>query len=516
MNPRWPLIVGTVLLIALGLGLRWEYSADWLVDGRVTLVDADCYTRLFRVQEILNGHGLFQRFHHFENYPAGIKPHTTFPLDALILLLYFPLKWISAHPLDWAGALVSPLLYALTGLLIAVQRSISVTSRAFLLLGLALLPPLVWATPFARPDHQALLVALICVAWIAEWRRWQTPGRFWHIVFIVTMALALWTSAFEPLALLIVLLIVNLIFRSRAQEKMAGSEIERWSPLLFLIPAGAAYSAGSFFSSDDPYLWNWLATIGEIKPLAFGQLVILLSPLLLLTPVLFFRTWRLRGLQPELILFTFLTVTLAGLSLWQRRWFYFAGLAEIFLVAWWLQHEISRPLKTAGIALFVLGLAWPTYRQIRDTAMAEPRITPQVRQMAASIQAPGAILAPWWIAPSLLYYSGQPIVGSSSHQSIAGTADTAHFFATENWPLADAILKKHHVRWVVVYEADRLLENSRQILGLPPQPPNGRTVTERLWITHAVPSRFILRGASSSLRVYEYRDFVEGPLSYAP
>jgi hypothetical protein len=75
------------------------------------MVEADCYSQMARVQRILRGQGLIQNHFTVENWPEGLVPSTTAPFDYAILLLYAPLKLITADPLDWAGALISPILW---------------------------------------------------------------------------------------------------------------------------------------------------------------------------------------------------------------------------------------------------------------------------------------------------------------------------------------------------------------------------------------------------------------------
>src|SRR5947209_11749856 len=54
--------------------------------------------------------GLIVRHHDFENFPTGTTPHTTAPLDYLIVALSLALAPFTSQPLDLAGALISPLL----------------------------------------------------------------------------------------------------------------------------------------------------------------------------------------------------------------------------------------------------------------------------------------------------------------------------------------------------------------------------------------------------------------------
>jgi len=56
-----------------------------LSPGTFTSLIADCYARMTRVEMVSAKPGLIVRHHTFENFPQGTTPHTTAPLDYLIL-----------------------------------------------------------------------------------------------------------------------------------------------------------------------------------------------------------------------------------------------------------------------------------------------------------------------------------------------------------------------------------------------------------------------------------------------
>ena len=108
---RFALIVfEIVLLTALILATRCANFQEVFVAGNVYFVDADCYARMTRAQMVREKPGLIVRHHAFENFPQGTTPHTTAPLDYLIVALSLFLNPFTANPLDLAGAFVSPLL----------------------------------------------------------------------------------------------------------------------------------------------------------------------------------------------------------------------------------------------------------------------------------------------------------------------------------------------------------------------------------------------------------------------
>jgi hypothetical protein len=81
-------------------------------------------------------------------------------------------------------------------------------------------------------------------------------------------------------------------------------------------------------------------------------------------------------------------------------------------------------------------------------------------------------LAPWWLSPSIAYWSGQPGVAGSSHESLEGIADSARFFLSENLQEEREILAKRDVVWVFAYDSERVAKNSATILNqrIPRQP----------------------------------------------
>src|SRR5438045_4312354 len=103
-------IIGITTLSVLILAARCVNYQDVFVAGNVYFTDADCYARMTRVRMCEKNPRLIVRHHDFENFPQGITPHTTAPLDYLILALTVALRPFTRHGIDLAGAIVSPLL----------------------------------------------------------------------------------------------------------------------------------------------------------------------------------------------------------------------------------------------------------------------------------------------------------------------------------------------------------------------------------------------------------------------
>ena len=75
------------LLSAVILATRCANYQDVFVAENVYFVDADCYARMTRAEMVREKPGLIIRHHAFENFPQGTTPHTTAPLDYLIVAL---------------------------------------------------------------------------------------------------------------------------------------------------------------------------------------------------------------------------------------------------------------------------------------------------------------------------------------------------------------------------------------------------------------------------------------------
>ena len=208
---RFALIVFEItLLSALILATRCANYQDVFVAGNVYFADADCYARMTRAQMVREKPGLIIRHHAFENFPQGTTPHTTAPLDYLIVALSLFLNPFTAHALDLAGAFVSPLLALLGGwFLWWWSRRMKFRYRWVMLILYAISPILVHGTELGRPDHQSLLILLVAIAICAELEFANSAGRptmasAWRLTSAAAWALAIWVSAYEPLVLFLI------------------------------------------------------------------------------------------------------------------------------------------------------------------------------------------------------------------------------------------------------------------------------------------------------------------------
>jgi len=516
------LVIIGILAIVLGYRLRAIDAPEWLQPNaaqptaaeRPWTVEADCYSQLARVQRILQGQGLIQNHFTVENWPEGLTPSTTAPFDYAILLLYAPLTFITKYPLDWAGALVSPALWLGLVLFWTLFRSreFNRVGRLLLVVGSAFLPAFIWATACGRPRHQSLILALMAVGLTVEYERWHiemTPKRAWNIFAGIIWGLACWTSLFEPAFVFVVLILFNFVVRRKE------------SPA-FLISFGVVMLIALILEGPHIYfpppeyidpLHRWLGTIAEVRGVPFTILAQQLTFIFLLLP---FIAWGLlrRSIDRKVDWLLFiLTVLLCLLTFFQRRWVYYASLGELFLVVRYCQVNPLRWTHLITIVLFVIGLADGAITQLEQRPEAANQPSPQLAEIAASINGSGGIMAPWWLSPGLLYFSGQPIVSGSSHCGISGIVASAKFFTATSWMEAERILQERKVRWIVVMDDPTYLypmvNTSRGILGQPFYTEEDKgdvdsTVGQILVTDHMVPTSLQLRAVTSQLKLYEY------------
>jgi hypothetical protein len=94
----------------------------------------------------------------------------------------------------------------------------------------------------------------------------------------------------------------------------------------------------------------------------------------------------------------------------------------------------------------------------------------------------GGVVAPWWFCPAIVWWSGQPCISGTSHQSLPGIVESCEFYIGE---VPDPeLLQKRKVVYILVYEPDRLISNSEQILG---RRATGSTIAERLYTAREEP-----------------------------
>jgi hypothetical protein len=492
---RWQQLArGLVLLLLLALTFvaRCHNRDSVFHHNGVYFTDGDCYSRMTRAKMVTEGHWIIHH-HDFENWPQGITPHTTAPLDWLIVGLkpvvdvVFKIGGERFAPeyrtqsLDVAGALISPLLGVLTAAWLWWWAGrMRVPYRAAMVLLFALSPMAVHGTVLGRPDHQSLLMFLLAVALGCELRLMRSEDdprkvrRAWSIATVAAWGFALWVSLYEPLMLLLPVSITHLVLErkkllaSRRAKKLAA--LLGFLVLIFLVEGWRAEVPAPEMRAS---LARWSAGIGELRHLnpADALLWEWLGLLVVLAPVLLCLEARedRRGLA-----LLSGVVLLFGLTVWQLRWGYFLLLAFAMSVPWMLRA--FRNTRVAWIAFAVgllpIGMSWsrtlhPPAQAAEDMAWRQLSQA-RLRTIAATMKGGPrtGFLAPWWMSPQLAYWSGQPGIAGSSHQSLPGTLDTARFYVSADVASAGDILRKRQVGWVVADDASFDIEQRTRLLAV--------------------------------------------------
>jgi len=555
-------LAALLFFCVLTLVVRCHNLRDVFLDGRIHFVDPDCYSRMTRARMVAEHPGTVVRHHDFENFPQGVKSHTTAPLDYLIVagkkVLDFGF-WISnsgsvlrGQTLDLAGALVGPVLGLLGAVFLAVWAwALRVRFWGMALLLYAVSPILVHGTVLGRPDHQALLIVLLMgavgaemalVKMGAELSKGGHPERSvaeskdlsrpagggggegdtlsptastheklevvasppppprlsrkasarprsahlsasaslrmtaWGIVAGVAWALSLWVSLYEPGILLGMVLGLWLALDRRAlcsRERRVG-----WMAFAVILAVAFLLEGWRIEAPDAAmreYFGRWKESIGELAHLDLRSAVLFrwLGWLALAAPgLLILQRKAERGALPALALL----VALVGLTVWQVRWGYF--LAAVFVLALPVFMPALRKTWVAWL-LFVIAL-WPVAQDWdarlfpdaeaqRDLAVRRAEAVALRSIVAGKTGANGGpFLAPWWLSPPIAYWTGQPGVAGSSHQSLPGIVDTARFYLSANGDEAVAILRARGVRWILADDPEREISTGAALLAVTP------------------------------------------------
>lgn len=502
--------IGIYLFLALlCLNARLEKISQVFFENTVLFLDSDCYTRMFRVKQLWDKAWPPIRYHSFENYPLGIASHATAPFDYLILGLAKILDWLQCVPaLDLAGALISPLLGLILFfyLVFWLRPFFSFRARIAALTAYSVLPALSWMQNIGRPDHQSLIAFCLTIAFTLEINLHRTPKAY-SIQSCAGLAwgFALWTSLYEPGLLFIAFVLIQ-CFRLKFSF---FTKRPMWWATLGLILVLAYFIEGKIWAGGKPqnsaFFLRWISQIGELQPLDPFRFTLWFGGWAWALPFLFF--W-VRHFSLEKIWFTLfipLTLLLTVLTLWQMRW---SGLLAIFisLSIVPLLFQLTGRYWQMGVAL-LLSIPLIAYIFHSNSKVGASYESYDLKQVAYKIKTRDGVLAAWWQSPALLYFSGAPIVASSSHESLSGIEASCRFFTSVNWRESEAILKERRVKWIVVGDPRPLLEQSYKLLGLPNEKNTvqyAQTLAARLYTVKAVPTALKFRAVIKQFRLYEY------------
>lgn len=475
--------VELLLLSAIVLAVRcWNHDRVF-VGHDVYFTDADCYSRMSRVSLCWEHPGLIVRHHDFENYPEGTVPHTTAPFDYLIVALAVVASLFSSGPIDLAGAWTSPLLAVAGGIFLWFWNwRVGFRYRWPGLLLYAVSPILVHGTQLGRPDHQSLLVVLVILALCGEWSMATRPSRSWALLTGVSWAVAMWVSLYEPLILFALAQLLSFLWRRPMNPPGQSSALSfKWLAFLVVILVGAAVErrVPSLSFVENPLVRNWAGSIGELQHVPLLSFVWFEwgTILLLVAPVAFLLWPKLRRIQGDWLGQAGILLCLLGalflLTIWQARWGYFLVAIFVILLPGLLEAIGSRFLVWAVfvVSLWPVASAWDAQLWPNEAMSAreqeETREKIDLRDLAMAMRSTETrpFLSPWWLSPELAYWSGQPGVAGSSHESFPGILATARFYSSIEVDEAVRILYQRRVALVIAYDGERVAQTSENILG---------------------------------------------------
>ena len=509
-------LAALVAFCVLTFAARCHNLRDVFVEGRIYFLDADCYSRMTRARMVAEHPGIIVRHHDFENFPQGVNAHTTAPLDYLIVAgkkaldagfaVFDSGKASVLHDqtLDLAGALIGPLL-GVVGMVFLVLWAWAMRLRYWAMPALlyAVSPILVHGMSLGRPDHQAPLIVLLLVALGAEFalarkmddadeaesasplsrhpERSPQSGaplrmtRRWGMISGVAWALSLWVSLYEPLILLGTVLVLWLAGDRRAL--FAPARRPGWIAFATILALAFLLEGWRIELPDAAmreYFSRWQGQIGELGHLN------LLSPQLwswlgwtaAAAPVLLFLTRKTD--RRALAVLAVLAVAFA-LTLWQLRWGYFLAAAFVLALPVFLPA-----LRRPWIARTVFALAlWPVAQdwdgllfpaEARQQQLAVKRAEADALRSVVSTKTGtqgGAFVAPWWLSPSIAYWTRQPGVAGSSHESLPGIVAAARIYLARDTDAALPLLRERRVTWILADAAERVVPNAAKLLGVP-------------------------------------------------
>src|SRR5262249_56820934 len=97
-----------------------------------------------------------------------------------------------------------------------------------------------------RPDHQSLLILLVTIAICADWssqtlQPTNVASAGW-LTSVIAWAVAIWVSAYEPLVLFVLLVVVLLVLGRKAAplSRPVSAKSRRGGGVLFLVIIAAA------------------------------------------------------------------------------------------------------------------------------------------------------------------------------------------------------------------------------------------------------------------------------------
>ncbi|MCE9612602.1 MAG: hypothetical protein K8R23_20565 [Chthoniobacter sp.] len=297
----------------------------------------------------------------------------------------------------------------------------------------------------------------------------------WGTISGVAWALSLWVSLYEPLILLGTVLVLWLACDRRAL--FAPARRPGWIAFAAILALAFLLEGWRIEMPDAAmreYFSRWQGQIGELAHLdPFSpQLWSWLGWTAAAAPVLLFLTRKTdRRALPVLAV---LAVAFA-LTLWQLRWGYFLAAAFVLALPVFLP-ALRRPWLARTVFALALwpvaqdwdGLLFPA--EARQQQLAVKRAEADALRSVVSTKTGtqgGAFVAPWWLSPSIAYWTRQPGVAGSSHESLPGIVAAARIYLARDTDAALPLLRERRVTWILADAAERVIPNAAKLLGVP-------------------------------------------------
>ena len=335
-------------------------------------------------------------------------------------------------------------------------------------------PILLHGFAVGRPDHQSLVLLLTGSGILAETVLWTKRGLWTSVWWGLSWGCALWVSWFEPLVLLVLVLIVGFWFgaanawRGHGCPRLAWLRLFSTPSLLEGLPElGLGGMRAPIFSVGDTdrraavlstrslqrspglagcpcfFRFPWHGWYGSAaKSSAWLWLTLLLS------------MGALTGGTPAGDTFLHLSGALAMpsvLAIIRQRWLGYS----LFVVSLW------------PVASFWRENCFPKGRQRAGTC-ENLRESQQLREAAEAIKdlEGDGVLAPWWLTPQFVYWSGQ-IRRRGNFPRESGRNSRLRLSSLLRRMTRKQVgpSRRGTRTFVVVCDADRLLDNSYTVLG---------------------------------------------------
>jgi hypothetical protein len=321
---------------------------------------------------------------------------------------------------------------------------------------------------------------LLTIAICAEWRLRENPTAAWSALSGIAWGLAVWISTYESLVLFFITMVVGVL--EDRKSIFANYRRVGWSCFVLLVATALLVEQRiptmSIFRSNEIFR-NWARTIGELahvspaNPIWFrwAGYMIAVAPILLWLSI----KKREDGIPGARALPVYvILIATYFLTIWQARWAYFFVLIFAIALPALLEPITSRAAVSIAFVLSILSILrdwdahlWPNEAEFARR-IEQRNESLQVRELAINLRSPEKrpFLAPWWLSPAIAYWSGQPGVAGSSHESLGGIEQSARFFLSQDPQMARKILEDRGVAWVIAYDFERVARNSSAILGL--------------------------------------------------